>query len=202
MTLMISYLMWLETLDEDEREIFTRIFIEFYPKIKRYVAGYLTQSDVAVEDIVSATFERVMKYKEKFLDADDREIMRLLIIYARSIFFDENRRKKRIGFESYDEPNDDDGERTVEYEDENINVVEEVIKKETASVLRSRVKELGEPAASIIYLKYYAEHSSSEIANILNMNASTVRTILQKSREKLKSEMEEYFHDNENGSSI
>lgn len=194
---MISYLMWLETLDDDEREIFSRIFKVFYPKIKRYVAGYLTQNDAAVEDIVSATFERVIKYKEKFVEADDKEIKRLLIIYARSIFFDENRRRKRIEFEFYDEPSSEDG-RTVDIADENVNIIEELIKKETAAILRKKVIELGEPAATIVYLTYFADHSSSEVAKMMDMNASTVRTILQNSRKKLRAEMEEYINGNDN----
>lgn len=195
---MISYLMWLETLDDDEREVFTRIFKVFYPKLKRYVAGYLTHDDSVVEDIVSATFERVMKYKEKFVKADDKEIKRLLIIYARSIFFDENRRRKRIGFESYDEPISDDSDRKIDFVDEDVNIVEEVIKEEVAAELRKKVKELGEPAATIVYLTYFADHSSAEIAKMMDMNASTIRTILQKSREKLKVEMEKFFYGNDN----
>ena len=194
---MISYLMWLETLDDDEREVFTRIFKVFYPKLKRYVAGYLTQNDAMVEDIVSATFERVVKYKEKFVDANDKEVKRLLIIYARSIFFDENRRRKRIGFESYDEPSSED-DRMVDVADENVNIIEELIKKETAAILRKKVIELGEPAATIVYLTYFADHSSSEVAKMMDMNASTVRTILQNSRKKLRAEMEEYINGNDN----
>lgn len=194
---MISYLMWLETLDDDEREVFTRIFKVFYPKLKRYVAGYLTQNDAIVEDIVSATFERVVKYKEKFVDANDKEVKRLLIIYARSIFFDENRRRKRIGFESYDEPSSED-DRMVDVADENVNIIEELIKKETAAILRKKVIELGEPAATIVYLTYFADHSSSEVAKMMDMNASTVRTILQNSRKKLRVEMEEYINGNDN----
>ena len=190
---MLSYLMWLETLDDDERELFTRIFEVFSPKVK-YVAWGLTHNNAEAEDITSAVFERVMKHKEKFLKANNKEINRLLIIYARSIVIDENRRRKKIVFESYDEPYPDNSNRPMDYKDEDINIAEELIRKETAATLRQKVKELGEPASTIIYLTYYTGHTSSEVAKILNMNASTVRTILQKSREKLKSEMEGYIY--------
>ena len=190
---MLSYLMWLETLDDDERRFFTRIFEVFSPKVK-YVAWGLTHNNAEADDITSAVFERVMKHKEKFLEADDKEIKRLLIIYARSIFIDENRRRKKIGFESYDDPCSDNSNRPLDYKDEDINIAEELIRKETAVILRQKVKELGEPASTIMYLTYYSDHTSSEVATILNMNASTVRTILQKSRERLKSEMEGYIY--------
>jgi len=190
---MISYLMWLETLDDDERKFFTKLFEDFSPKVK-YVAWGLTHNNAEADDITGAVFERVMRHKEKFVAADNKEINRLLIIYTRSIFIDENRRRKKIGFESYDEPCPNNNYKPIDYIDEGVNITEELIQKETAALLRRKVEELGEPASTIIYLTYFADHSSSEVAKILNINASTVRTILQKSREKLKTEMEGYIY--------
>ena len=97
---MISYLMWLETLDDDERKFFTKLFEDFSPKVK-YVAWGLTHNNAEADDITGAVFERVMRHKEKFVAADNKEINRLLIIYTRSIFIDDNRRREKIGFESY-----------------------------------------------------------------------------------------------------
>lgn len=190
---MLSYLLWLETLDDDEREVFSRIFIEFSPRIK-YIAWRLTHNNEDAEDIVGSVFERVMIHKEKFLKANDKEIYRLLVIYARSIFFDEEKRKKKVSFETYDYTSSDFIERQIEFEDEDASVLEKLIRKETATILRKKVDELGEPAATIMHLTYYAEYSSSEISRILDINASTVRTIIQKSREKLKVELEEYIN--------
>ena len=201
---MISYFMWLETLDDRERAFFEKLFLDYSPKVKR-LALNLTHNEADAEDLVGAVFEKVMKYKDKFLGADEQQICRRLVLYAKSGFVDEQRRKKKIRFESLDEPESfiNTGDTVMrEPADEGVDILAEIIKRETAASLRRHIDALGEPAASVVYLTYYAEHTSAEIGEILGLPAATVRTILARSRKKLKENMEEELYDRHHGSAV
>ena len=195
---MLSYLLWLETLDDEEQAVFKRIYEEFGPRLK-FLAWNLTHNDADAEDLVSAVFERIMRYKDNFLHANDEEIYRLLIIYARSIHFNKWKKDQRYSFSSLDEPlysiyEKDQGE-PLEIEDENApNGLETLLTKEINEKLAKYIESLGEPASQIVFLTYYEDHTSTEVGEILGMNASSVRTILQKARKKLKQELEGYLN--------
>ena len=57
---------------------------------------------------------------------------------------------------------------------------------ETRSILISKICDLGEPDSTILLQKYYYDRSSSEIADMLSMKASTVRMRAARALQKLK----------------
>ena len=56
------------------------------------------------------------------------------------------------------------------------------------------IESLGEPYSQIIFLTYYEDRTSAEVGEILGLKASTVRTMLQKAREKMRVELEVYLN--------
>ena len=195
---MISYLMWLETLDDEERSVFQRIYEEFGPRLK-FLAWNLTHNDTDAEDLMSAVLERIMRYKDKFIHANDEEIYRLLVIYARSIHFNKWKKDHRYSISSLDEPiyssYDKDKVRLLEIEDEESpNGIEELLTKERNIKIAKIIESLGEPFSQIVFLTYYEDRTSAEVGEILGLKASTVRTMLQKAREKMRAELEEYLN--------
>lgn len=68
----------------------------------------------------------------------------------------------------------------------------EIIGKETKrDEMFELVMKLPEKYKTAVYLYYYEEYDSKQIAKMLNKPASTIRTYLQKARKMLKAELEE-----------
>ncbi|MDO5388240.1 MAG: sigma-70 family RNA polymerase sigma factor [Clostridia bacterium] len=63
---------------------------------------------------------------------------------------------------------------------------------EDSEVLKA-VMALPEKYRTVIYLYYYEEYSTPEIAKLINKNESTVRSLLHRAREKLKSSLKEAY---------
>ncbi|MCM1133799.1 MAG: RNA polymerase sigma factor [Ruminococcus flavefaciens] len=59
------------------------------------------------------------------------------------------------------------------------------------SGIREAIANLPKKYSSVIYLYYYEGYNIREIGEILNKNANTVSSLLQRGREKLRLEMEE-----------
>ena len=70
-----------------------------------------------------------------------------------------------------------------------------MIRQETVEVLKKAIDALPSPAREIILLRYYHDMTHREIADVLNMNASTVRSVFQRSLAKLRKELEGYVHE-------
>ena len=105
----------------------------------------------------------------------------------------------RYSISSLDEPlyssYDKDEVRTLEIEDENSpNGMEELLTKERNIKIAKIIESLGEPFSQIIFLTYYEDLTSAEVGEILGLKASTVRTMLQKAREKMRVELEVYLN--------
>ncbi|MBQ8332579.1 MAG: sigma-70 family RNA polymerase sigma factor, partial [Clostridia bacterium] len=105
-------------------------------------------------------FETAEHEKAYFLRAASNEC-----INVRSSFW----RTKRVDFEDIPEPSSDDS-----------------MPEEPGAILRSIPAKYRE----VLYLFYYEELSSEEIAETLSRNHSTVRTQLQRGRELLKKALE------------
>ena len=75
---------------------------------------------------------------------------------------------------------------------DDIDLLRDFINNETIGVLVNAINTLESPAREIILCKYDMEMKNTEIAKLFNMNASTVSTILSRTRAKLYKIMEEY----------
>lgn len=193
---MIPFLLWIETLDESEREIFERIYYDYSFKIKG-LALKILRNETDAEDVVGEVFQKVIKYKDHFIGVNDGEVKRLIVIYTRSVCFNIIKRRNIIKFDSYEQLTDnglDVFDIKNEMTDEEMD--EKLIRKETAEYLAKAIGKLGSPAMEIVSLTYFKNYSSSQIGEILNMNPSTVRSCLQSSRAKLRRELEDYFNGN------
>ncbi|WP_186580323.1 sigma-70 family RNA polymerase sigma factor [Aquibacillus kalidii] len=69
-------------------------------------------------------------------------------------------------------------------------VVSGILKKEENAVLFNRVLNLSVKLREVIILYYYEELSISEIANVLSVKSSTVKTRLYRARESLRKYIE------------
>ena len=129
------------------------------------------------------------------VNVDEDETHRLLVIYTRSVCFNVLKKRNKIDFLSVSNAcHDDEGHITdIELPDD-VDILEELVKKETRKHLAAAIESLGEPTSLIVNLKYYHDMKNKDIAEMLEMNASTVSTILQRSMGILRKRLEEYMN--------
>lgn len=180
--------------DDKERELVERLFRSYSAKVMALSRSILKNREDA-EDAVSNTFLKVIKYRHKFVGIDGDATKRLIVICTRSVSFDMLRKKKRIDFCSLDESGEDDEGNELNQElPADIDVLKSLIEQETLMQVKEALNQLGEQAKDIVRLRYYYDMQCSEIADFLNVNASTVRTILQRSLAKLRKMLEGYYY--------
>ncbi len=189
------FLLALESLEDDERELIERLYNDYSKRVKQLSVLILASQKYA-DDVVNDTFLKVIRYKEKFLDVSEDERKRLIIICARSICFNLYNRNKKIRFESIDSFYKDDADDfdTSLYIPADVDLLKTIVEEETGTYLRNAIDNLKQPARDIMILKFYYEMKNIEIADFYKMNPSTVGTIIQRSIKKLKGEIERYLY--------
>ena len=180
--------------NEYERDYIGKLYQENASRVK-YLSYKILRNEADAEETVNTIFILVIKYREKFVDVDEDETHRLLVIYTRSVCFNVLKKRNKIDFLSVSNAcHDDEGHITdIELPDD-VDILEELVKKETRKHLAAAIESLGEPTSLIVNLKYYHDMKNKDIAEMLEMNASTVSTILQRSMGILRKRLEEYMN--------
>ena len=178
-----------------ERDLVKSLFREYAPQVKAWAMRYLGNPTDA-EDAASVTFLKIIRYRDKFADAGEEKIRGLIALYTKCVCFDMLRKKNGLPVVSVSNGYEEDEEesRDLELPDE-VDIPAELIRQETVEVLKKAIDALPSPAREIILLRYYHDMPHSEIADVLNMNASTVRSVFQRSLAKLRKELEGYVHE-------
>ena len=186
-----------EITQEDERELLRHLFFTYAPKMK-LLAQSILKNEADAEDALHDTFLLVIRYRKKFVQADEIEIKRLLVIYSRSVCFNCLRREKRMRAHIIPEaPMDaDDGlHPAADIPDTDADPTRLLLTKEQADVLRRAIDRLPSPAREIVWLRYYARHTNVEIGALLGIKPSTVGSTLRRSLAKIQNETGAYFVD-------
>lgn len=194
---MINILFEIKKIEEkSERELVERLFDLYAKKIKGLAYKILLNQQDA-EDALGNTFLRIIKYRQKFVDIDEDEIKRLIVIYTRSTCFDMLDKRDKQKFISISSDFEDDEGNEVSYElVGNMDILRDYICKECLEHVTSIIQNLKTPAREIVLLKYYYDTPNTVISELLGMNVSTVGTIIQRSVAKIKKEMKEWaYHD-------
>lgn len=191
---MIDILLAIEEIErDDEREQIGKLYRTYAHRVK-WQAFAILKNEADAEDVTVDVFLKIIRYREKFLSADEDETVRLLVIYTRSVCFDLLRRKGRVGFSSLTDTSEEDGGASVRDIPDEADIPGEIIKKETAQIIGQAIRDMGEPASLIVTLKYFHDMKNTEIADMLGLNPSTVGTILQRSLKNLRKKLEVYIH--------
>lgn len=180
---------------DKERDLVKRLFHTYAARVKGWAMRYLGSLDDA-EDVVSLTFLKIIRYRDKFADSSEEKIRGLIALYTKCVCFDMLRKKNGLPVVSVSNGYEEDGEvaRDLELPDET-DIPAELIRQETVEVLKKAIDALPSPAREIILLRYYHDMTHGEIADMLNMNESTVRSAFHRSLAKLRQELEGYIHE-------
>ncbi len=134
----------------EERELVRQLFFTYGQRIKA-LAHYILKNDMDAEDALHETFLKIIKYRQKFMQPDQDEIERLIVIYTRSVCFNMRKRKYKMEFVSMynDDIHKEDVTISMGFPTETDPLVE-LVEKENRDILAARIDALGTPAREIL----------------------------------------------------
>ncbi len=156
---------------------FEEMYHEYFPKIYNYIF-YRILSREDTEDIVSEVFFKVARNRHSF-DASKASFNTWIYNIAGNALIDYYRRKKHTH---------------VSYEDADAALLVDVsaqlqqISSERRREIFRLLATLKERERLIIFYRFFEEHSNRQIAEMLDMNESTVATVLSRALKKLRTD--------------
>lgn len=153
---------------------FSKMYDEYYPKIYNYVYYRLLHRQ-NTEDLVSEIFIKVVTKCDTY---DESKAMFSTWIYriAQNSLIDFYRaRKVNENIDDYEFLISDDSED--KFSD---------LENDYTKTVRILLAELTEDERSLVYMKYYEDMKNKQIAEILDMNESTVSTKFSRIMKKLR----------------
>ena len=150
---------------------------EYLPRVFNFLY-YQVNDELSAEDLTAAVFEKAWRGRARFR-RDLSAFMTWLFTIARSVAIDYFRKSKpEIALEAVPEPADP------------VPLEETVERNQDVAQLNLIVSQLPARERELIAFKYGAELNNREIACLTHLSESNVGTILNRTVEKLRMEME------------
>ncbi|MHC4618768.1 MAG: RNA polymerase sigma factor [Planctomycetota bacterium] len=150
------------------------IFIAEFGRLKRIAAGMgLTASDA--EDVLQDVSVQALRQRRQWVNRD--EAVRWLTKVTVNRCLAEHRRRRsfvRTAAEIFERRSEDDTSSA--------KADDKAIEAEELEIVRQTLSELDESLLTIMVLRYFCDLNSTQIGQILNLKASTVRTRLREGR--------------------
>lgn len=160
------------------RDDFEKIYDEYFPKIYNYIF-YRLMSREDTEELVSEVFIKVATNLERF-DSEKAQFKTWIYRIAQNTLIDFYRTRKPEA--SLDDENVD-WEPSVDFEAQ----LESITSPKRRAIYQALTK-LKERERMIIYYRFFEGYTNREIAKLLQMNESTVGTVLNRALKKLKTD--------------
>lgn len=180
----------IQLLNAQDEQAFNELY-ERYHKLVYYVAYQLTRCEADAEEIKQEVFLKVLRYAGDIKDVSRFKYWLLTITHNEC---------KRLFRSNKDKAMDDNKlnqlyvqtERRREFlPEENIHYQEDM------AVLMTCMLRLSDEQREVISLKYFAQLTIDEIAQILNIPNGTVKSRLANAKKLLKADVEEYCRHND-----
>jgi RNA polymerase sigma-70 factor (ECF subfamily) len=179
---MLSF--YLALIDDDcSRILFEQIYM-LYRHTMVYAANRILHDQMLAEDATHDAFLRIMNHLDKITEPDCNKTRGFVVLIVRNIAVDYYRKMNRKPEVSYDE---------MEFAIQDDGMNPEVLYQQNESLvtLEKSISELGPKYVEILTLKYSFDYSDQEIAQLLGVSCSTVRTRLHRARNQLRLKLEE-----------
>lgn len=172
---------------QGDRRAFSEL-VEMY-KDKMYHLGYRMLGNAQeAEDVVQETFLRVYTNLHKY--DDTQKFSTWIYRIATNLCIDRLRKKKNV-YSLDAEMTDGDGNDFYSLlPSEEETPEEQLVLTETQQRIRRAIEDLPEKYKSVVILKYLHDQSLQEIADVLNMPVTTVKTRVHRGREFLRKRLE------------
>ena len=140
-----------------------------FERYKKMLYGYFcnqTSDKVFSEDLVQATFYRLIKYKHNYKSGDNFKAW--LFTIGRNAMIDEIRKNKRNNHQAM-EPN-------IDKVDESAHADHNIHQKDISNILSQALSKLDSEKREILYLVKIQEKKYKEVAQILSIKESAVKS--------------------------
>jgi len=165
----------------NSREIFVKLYEEFMPKVYRYVR-YKVNNDLLAEDLTSTVFIKALDNFEKYSE-DNAAFSTWIFSITRHAIIDYYRTEGKKRYLSLDE--------VVERPADGDSPGEKLENQAEKDCLNNCVAKLSQEEQELIHLKFGAEMSNRQIAEIMGISESNTGVRLFRTVKKLK----EYFQE-------
>lgn len=165
--MLLFYLSLIDT--EEEKSKFEKLYYD-YRALMKYIAFDILKDEQLAEDAVHNAFIKLINYLDKIDENDCHKTKGFIVIVIKSVAKDMYRKRRRELEISINENityrvSDDFSLATFD--------VEEIV---------SKIESLPEIYRDVLILKYLQELDNKEIADILNIKATTVRKRLERAK--------------------
>lgn len=164
--------------DESDKKLAFEIYRQYASRMKNYAYSIL-KSEHDAEDAVQETMIKIIKHIKRFLPLSGVDIEKLVMVYLRNVALTIYRINKNIAERSCCF---DDLENMLSDED----VVEAVIRKDTADRLNAIISALPEDYRDPLTLFYRFDHSITEVSEVLGISEGNIKMKLVRARKALK----------------
>lgn len=191
---MLMVLMAIEAIEDDKEREYIGDLFNSEAKYVMNIARSILHNESDAEDAASETFLRVIRYRNSFLWRKWDEIIGLLVKCTRCVCIDMQRKQSRRNHIPL-EQDEDTCTFGIPIEDvsDGSDNLKELLRDETIEEVRKAMKQLGSPDREIMEMRYYHELQTDVIAGLVGMNPSTVRSRIQRSKEKLREQLRRYY---------
>ena len=195
-TLLAEYDSAGRALSEPEQDLIAQLYDAYAPRV-RHMAMQILKIDTDADDALVEVFVRIIKYKDKFVGNDEKQITALIVLFTRSTCIDLYRRRERYQAVHVSMTmEDEDGELCeAEYADEDADIWKRILIRDNNAHLKRALDSLPSPAREIILLKYYGGMKNREIADFFGMKLSTVAVVIHRAMLKMRKQLEGYVNE-------
>jgi len=165
----------------NSRETFVKLYEEFMPRVYRYIY-YKVNNQFLAEDLTSTVFEKALDHFDKY-SSDNAAFSTWIFSITRHAIIDYYRTEGKKKYVSLDEAEDKPSTEESPFE--------KLQNKDEKECLNRCISSLSREEQEIIHLKFGAEMSNHQIAEILGISESNTGVKLFRTIKKLK----EYFQE-------
>ncbi len=169
---------------EGDLKAFSSLFKNYYPQLHNYGLK-ISANATLTEDCLQSFFVYLHKNRKNL--GDIKHIKSYLFISFRRALL-KNLKKERV-FTSYDEDTLFEKAPVFEFSKEELLIQQEFSNIRTAT-LSKLLNNLSVREREVIYLKYYSDLSTREIAEVMDISYQSVLNTLQKAFNKLRNRIE------------
>ncbi len=153
--------------------------------------GRMLGDDTEAEDLAQQVFVRVWKSAGRWEPA--AKFTTWLYTIVRNLVFNESRRRSRRPARSLDEMQDDE-EHPRQFQDPGTKAPDTtILDAEMQEAIERAIQELPETQRLAVVMRRYQDVSYEEIAEVLNLTVSAVKSVLFRARTELREKLRQYL---------
>mgnify|MGYP002626634853 CR=1 FL=1 len=176
-----AIIMSIET--EDDREFMMELYIKHYITMYR-MAYSLTGNLPDTEDVVQDTCEALIKKISHLRTLDCNVLVGYIVSTVKNTAFSLHRKRQGHKFDMI-------AEKAEELADLGPGPEEKVLEEASLEELMMAIEKLSEPDQAVLRAKYFEQRTDGEIAELLGIQANSVRSRLMRARNRLKNMIKE-----------